>query len=284
MFCTMLRRWTSSHLSLFAPVPNARHSTHSMCSRHTPRHVGHVSQVGPLYGGSHLHVPHWHVPLPLHSTWLWAIQEAVSMEQLQSSSVHSASQTHVPHMHRPWPPHILLDQTLSFKYASDCSVRQRSWAETIIYRTCCCCMDTQSCCIRRSVRCIFPRGLLGCHTHRSPPHIPLCRCTPEHSGLSDRRLHPVKKTTPCLSGTVFQRRARDTRTGHTLEPHGRRNRGCFLRGFLCRRTDLEGVVVLGALWICGYINVIHLCTGWFSQTPSNRLHGSEVVLTFQRYV
>lgn len=66
--------------------------------------------MGPAYGGSHLHVPHKHAPLLLHSMPLLAIQEAVSMEQAQSSSVQPASHRHLPHTHRPRPPHTLLGE------------------------------------------------------------------------------------------------------------------------------------------------------------------------------
>lgn len=104
-----------AHLSLAAPVPNAWHSAHALYRRHGPWQKGQVSQVGPAYGSSHLHTPHWHVPLPLHSRPLLVRHAAVSMEQAQSSSVQPSSHRHWPHMHCPRPPHTLLGEIFFIK-------------------------------------------------------------------------------------------------------------------------------------------------------------------------
>lgn len=73
--------------------------------------TGQSSQVGPLYGGSYLHVPQTHMPLPLHSFWLVAMQEVVSVLQLQVSLVHLG--WHTQHPHIPLPTQSLLYKSYS---------------------------------------------------------------------------------------------------------------------------------------------------------------------------
>lgn len=202
------------------------------------------SQVGPRYGGSHSHVPHWHIPLPLHSCWFVAIQEAVSIEQLQSSPIQSLSQMQAPHMHFPWPPHILLDINWSlsnFSLFFEIKVRMvlhcRCKDET--YHTARWRKDSQSRCTRNTARCIFLQGFfLGC-THRSPPHTDPCRCKQGHLGGSDSGRHWLKRTNhQCWSDTVVQCKAGGIYSGHTPSPHDHGMHGCSLHGFSCSHTDL----------------------------------------------
>lgn len=226
---------TNSHLSVFTPSPNARHSAHSLYSRHGPAQWGQCSQVGPAYGERHLHVPHSQVPLPLQTIWFSARQEVISIVQLQSSLVQPSSQKQRPHSHFPLPPQILLNTSFSLRKHV---VFEQKNLLIITYYTCGSSMDIQSCCTGSSFQNIFLLGFLWSHTHRSPPHTFPYRCKQWRLGLSDKYLHLVTWRNQCSSGSVGQHMAHSTHTGHTPEPRGHRSQSCSPDGFLCSHTDL----------------------------------------------
>lgn len=202
-----------------------------------PAQTEQSSQVEPVYGGSHVHFPHSQIPLALHNTWLFAIQEAVSMEQLQSLPTQPSSQTQCPHSHLPWPPQILLDETFSLKQRVVLEQKNVLITTHNSY-TCCSSMNSQSCCTGSRFRKMFHPGLRCSRTHRSPPDTHPYRCKRGHLGLSDNHLHLVTKMNRGPSGTVVQHKAHSTHTGHTLEPRGHCSQGYFPGGFLCSHTDL----------------------------------------------